>query len=288
MNRDFTNQEVAEAYRKLRPDYPDDIRNVVLDCLERNSIRTENKRFLLDVGCGGGTSTKLFTSDFEKILAIDISPAQIDIARKVVKNSRRVVEFQVVDDNLFPVEDDSVDVVICATALHYLNLPTFFTECERVLVNGGIVAVVFAFPHALRSLDGATIANLFDERCECRRALDKFLKSCGMKDQPRECCLGLYKPIYEQIKNRTKRWEAEITVELEWTVKKYFRMMETIAGYKKNQHQGVSNDPLKLFTAAISDEFHKRGLEFAMDARIIVSYYMPVIIIDKRNGHKIM
>ena len=35
----------------------------------------------LDAGCGNGQSSNLFSSDFQKVIATDVSPAQVTVAK---------------------------------------------------------------------------------------------------------------------------------------------------------------------------------------------------------------
>lgn len=45
----------------------------------------------VDVGCGNGQSSSLFASAFQKVLATDISPAQVEVAK--TKNHPKNIEF---------------------------------------------------------------------------------------------------------------------------------------------------------------------------------------------------
>ncbi len=45
----------------------------------------------MDVGCGNGQCTDLFPSYFEKVIGIDVSPGQIEVAKKM--NHSANVEF---------------------------------------------------------------------------------------------------------------------------------------------------------------------------------------------------
>lgn len=46
----------------------------------------------LDVGCGNGQCSALFSTSFRKVLATDISPAQVEVAKTM--NHPPNVEFQ--------------------------------------------------------------------------------------------------------------------------------------------------------------------------------------------------
>jgi ubiquinone/menaquinone biosynthesis C-methylase UbiE len=38
-------------------------------------------------------------------------------------------------------KDNSVDLVVVAEALHWLEIDKFFAECDRILKPGGVIAV---------------------------------------------------------------------------------------------------------------------------------------------------
>ena len=89
--------------------------------IEKNIIKflkKDNK--LLDIGCGEGSSTKIFSSFTKKVVGIDYSKSLIEQANK--KNSGNNIEYFV--DNVLTlesIEDDSFDISINIRCL--INLP---------------------------------------------------------------------------------------------------------------------------------------------------------------------
>ncbi|XP_077965572.1 putative methyltransferase DDB_G0268948 [Styela clava] len=134
----FNGEYITKFYVQHRPSYPSFISEVIMKYIHKQKDNnSENGRLkkMLDVGCGAGQSTHMFASYFESILGIDVSDSQIKHAKE--HNPNKNVEFRLVRDNFFPVEDESVDLVTCAMAIHWLDLTTFETECYRVLKPRG-------------------------------------------------------------------------------------------------------------------------------------------------------
>ncbi|XP_077971594.1 putative methyltransferase DDB_G0268948 [Styela clava] len=136
--RFFEGRKIAKFYDKNRPPYPSIVSNAIMKYVHsktESNIKGSKLCKMLDVGCGGGQSIHSFAEYFDSLLGIDISEAQIDFAKE--HNSFKNVDFRVVNNNLFPVEDETVDLVTCASTAHWLNVATFEKECNRVLKTGG-------------------------------------------------------------------------------------------------------------------------------------------------------
>ena len=120
----------------------------------------------LDVGCGSGQSTWVLSPYFNRIIGTDISLAQIEEAKNF---NYRSIEFMWVQhyklmtvsflilfrwtlDRTSPAEklpaaSGSVQLISSSQACHWFSLPTFFSEVDRVLCPGGVVALSGYAPH---------------------------------------------------------------------------------------------------------------------------------------------
>jgi len=94
----------------------------------------------VEVGCGPGRMTAALAERFDRVVAVDVSPAMLAQARASVTDDR--VEFLAVPgDSLAGVEDALADVVVCYLVLQHL--PTravvahYLAEFARVLVPQG-------------------------------------------------------------------------------------------------------------------------------------------------------
>jgi ubiquinone/menaquinone biosynthesis C-methylase UbiE len=94
----------------------------------------------VEVGCGPGRMTGALAERFDRVLAIDVSPAMLDRARAEV--SAPNVEFRAVSgDRLDGVEDGIADALVCYLVLQHLPsarvIRSYLAEFARVLAPAG-------------------------------------------------------------------------------------------------------------------------------------------------------
>ena len=120
---------VSEEYAAYRPSYPDALftwlASVAPAC-----------RVAWDCATGSGQAATGLAAYFERVVATDASNAQIQRARR-----HSLVEYRVALADSSGLEDNSVDLVTVAQALHWFDMERFFKEVRRVLVENGILAV---------------------------------------------------------------------------------------------------------------------------------------------------
>lgn len=108
----------------------------------------------IEVGCGSGRMTGALAERFDRVLAIDVSPAMVDRARAATPQPN--VEFRVVSgDRLDGVADESADAVVCYLVLQHLPsrevVTAYLAEFGRVLAPGGQAFVQLpVLDHGLR------------------------------------------------------------------------------------------------------------------------------------------
>ena len=109
------------------------------DWLDRfDSIITDCKSPVLDLGCGGGNDTLYFIEKGKKVIACDQSMNAIN---NIQKNFPEVLEarcFNMLDG--FEFEDDSFEIVCADLCLHYFtekDTRMILNEIRRILVPGG-------------------------------------------------------------------------------------------------------------------------------------------------------
>jgi SAM-dependent methyltransferase len=99
-------------------------------------------RRVLDLGTGTGKAARVVAKRFPRaeVVGVDLSPAMIEEARKVLpaELSGRV-RFEVADASRLPFEDGAFDLVVL------LNMIPFFGELARVTAPGGRVAAASSF-----------------------------------------------------------------------------------------------------------------------------------------------
>lgn len=89
-----------------------------------------------DCGTGNGQAALGLVPYFDRVVATDASDRQIASAKPTPN-----VEFRTAPAEASGLDAGTVDLVTVAQALHWFDIPRFFTECERVLKPGGLLAV---------------------------------------------------------------------------------------------------------------------------------------------------
>jgi SAM-dependent methyltransferase len=95
----------------------------------------------VEVGCGSGRMTPGLARRFDRVLALDVSPAMVEQARAAVAEMDNV-EFRVVSgERLDGVPDAIADVTLCYLVLQHLPrrslVATYLREIARVLAPDG-------------------------------------------------------------------------------------------------------------------------------------------------------
>lgn len=134
----FENIHHAQIYAKYRPSYPKELSDKIIAFVGKHKVE---RQVLVDLACGSGQSTFHFADHFNRTIGVDISKAQIDCALQVASARKSNVEFSVAPANRLPFEDQSVDVITCAQAWHWIESKTAFPEIIRVLKKPGVLAV---------------------------------------------------------------------------------------------------------------------------------------------------
>jgi SAM-dependent methyltransferase len=120
----------------------------------------------VEVGSGPGRMTAALAERFDRVLALDVSPAMLEQARAAVHDER--VEFRAVSgERLDGVEDAIADVVVCYLVLQHLPsraaVVAYLSDFARVLAPHGEAFVQLpvldggVLPRAWRALRSALI-----------------------------------------------------------------------------------------------------------------------------------
>lgn len=136
-------QEVAVRYDEWAQSYDDDLTSWSYQAptvvAEAVVTRQPAAGSVLDVGCGTGlVGRALRVRGFAgQILGLDISEASLEIARQHrAYDSLEQADLQ----RPLPIEDDSVDAVVCVGVMTYLpDVEAVWREFARVARPGGIV-----------------------------------------------------------------------------------------------------------------------------------------------------
>ena len=125
----------AKLYAEYRPDYP-------VELFEFIAATAYGHKLAWDCATGNGQAAVGLAKHFERVIATDISAEQIAQAKPFPR-----IEYLVTPAERSGLADGSVDAVTITQALHWLDLPRFYEEVDRVSKPGGLfVATVYSDP----------------------------------------------------------------------------------------------------------------------------------------------
>src|SRR6185437_4918561 len=175
---------VAELYAASRRGYPSHI----IDFVVTTAALSPGSR-VLEVGCGTGQLTKSLARFGFDLTAIDIGPAMIEAARDRLGES--AITFRVASFEDFQGAEASFDLIISATAFHWVDPEVKFSKSAWLLRPGGWLALASTaeryddpFGTALRDMwiarsDGASALSHQTEATET-----EIIATTGLFDPP--------------------------------------------------------------------------------------------------------
>jgi DNA gyrase subunit B len=91
---------------------------------------------VLDVACGTGLVSRLFTGRVARVVGVDITADMAEQAKP------HLDEFVLAPAEALPFEDASFDVVVCRQGIQFMTLPDAVREMVRVLRPGGRIVLI--------------------------------------------------------------------------------------------------------------------------------------------------
>ncbi|KAM1014701.1 hypothetical protein ACFX2I_044544 [Malus domestica] len=127
----------AELYLEARPTYPKEWFSML-------AALTPNHSLAWDVGTGNGQAAFSLGEHYEQVIGSDISESQLKLALQHPRVRYVHTPMTMSDDDLVELigGENSVDLVTVAVAVHWFDLPKFYSVVKRVLRKpGGVIAV---------------------------------------------------------------------------------------------------------------------------------------------------
>ena len=123
----------ADTYEQTRPTLPKHAIELIKNYL------TFPLDTVVDLGCGTGLSTLSWKGETERIIGIEPSIDMLSIAKQ--KESKNITFLEGYSTSI-PLEDESVDVVICSQSFHWMEPFATLKEVNRILKPGGVFAAL--------------------------------------------------------------------------------------------------------------------------------------------------
>ena len=100
----------------------------------------------LEIGCGTGGFARRLAERSERVLALDLSPEMIRIARE--RSAQFPIDFQLADVLDWPLPDQSFDCIATIATLHHLPFEELMLKMKTALKPGGVLLVLDLFERA--------------------------------------------------------------------------------------------------------------------------------------------
>lgn len=120
----------SDQYQQFRPGYPQEL-------FQRLAALAPERRLAWDCGCGTGQASAPLAQCFDELVASDLSWQQLSKAEK-----SQNITYCAASADAPPLAAGSLDLILVAQALHWFNLPVFFTACDELLKPRGVLAVL--------------------------------------------------------------------------------------------------------------------------------------------------
>ncbi|MCX7772266.1 MAG: class I SAM-dependent methyltransferase [Clostridia bacterium] len=126
----------SDTYDAYRPEAPEEICRILLDYLGRSP------ELVVDLGCGTGLSTTMWRTRAQRVIGIEPND---DMRRKAVEKlsalSTSNVSFMKGYSHETCLLDQSVDILTCSQAFHWMDPQATLCEANRILKDEGVFAV---------------------------------------------------------------------------------------------------------------------------------------------------
>ena len=124
----------ADAYSRGRPDYPAALLGWLGD-----KLGLAPGKAVLDLGAGTGKFTRMLLQTGAAVTAVE----PVDAMRAKLATSLSTVTALAGTAETLPLEDATVDAVVCAQAFHWFATEAALVQIRRVLKPGGVLGLVW-------------------------------------------------------------------------------------------------------------------------------------------------
>ncbi|MES5486345.1 class I SAM-dependent methyltransferase [Bradyrhizobium sp. INPA03-11B] len=196
-------------YDLYRPGYPGEIAKIIIDYAIHHRLDAD----IVDVGSGTGIFTRALASEAKRRLSIIGIEPNADMAHVAVKSTPRElqIKFRISPAERLPFPDRSVSAVTTATAAHRFDRLAFYNEVARILLPGGLLALVH---NRHRYLDSPALSEYHDfvEQCIPEYRRGTFTTAAGTYST-----INFYSELYtdlrfENVKVRHWNWDFDTSL----------------------------------------------------------------------------
>ncbi len=101
---------------------------------------------VLDIGCGTGEFSRLLAKRADKVIAIDLSPNMIEVAKQRSKQYTNI-DFQVADVLQWEFPPERFDAIVSIATVHHLSVEHLLPNLKAALKSGGRLVILDLLEH---------------------------------------------------------------------------------------------------------------------------------------------
>jgi len=101
---------------------------------------------VLDIGCGTGEFSRLLAKRADRVIAIDLSPNMIEVA-KVKSQQYPNIDFQVADVLRWDFPTEQFDAIVSIATVHHLPVENLLPNLKAALKPGGKLVILDLLEH---------------------------------------------------------------------------------------------------------------------------------------------
>lgn len=127
----------VENYIKYRPSYPADVNEYLKS---EGILRSDS--VIADIGSGTGISAELFLKNGNVVYCIEPNDAMREAAEKLLAGYYSFKSISATAEET-TLSNNSIDLIICAQAFHWFDIPKVKVEFKRVLKSTGRICLMW-------------------------------------------------------------------------------------------------------------------------------------------------
>lgn len=201
--------EDVENYEKARPTYPNELFNDIIAYSGINECSN-----VLEIGIGTGQATLPF-------LKLGCSVTAVELGRNLAEYAKSKFStfdnLHIINDDFTkaPLPDRHYDLVLCATAFHWLPKEEAYTKIKNILKPGGSVALFWNHPFPNREDDEVNTASrkVYDKYRPTDKPIIEFSES-DLKNYEDELRTFKFAGVKSKLYKRTRTLSAEEYISL--------------------------------------------------------------------------
>ncbi len=260
-SRKIVFDQIARDYDEVRPGYPQEL---IDDIISISGIPEDGR--ILEIGCGTGQATIPFAKRGYYMICLDIGKEMATLAAKKCQKYPRVHIYPISFEEWKP-EMNSFDLVISATAFHWISPEIGYPKAAQVLKDSGYIAI-------FSNLHPTPYTGFFQAVQRVYQSVVPEWKDPNSGPSTE----NKIKPTENYI-NRTGLFEKVLVKRYPWTKKytadQYIKLLNTYSDHRcldKKRRKKLFNDIRTL----IEDEYGGR----------IIRPYLTVLYIAKKLSQK--